>query len=172
MKFIKPQTQKIALGAGAIATALTLGAAPASAATLIYDFDVAIDSGRLTGETYSGSFEFDNALLAGMGEEFLALDAFSLTFDGLEYTEEDDELGEAFFFDGEFLGLGFNTDAFSLIPGFEDTSDAFFAYDIAGAGNITYTERTLDPAKTPEPAGLLALGLMGVAIAHRRRRSA
>ncbi len=171
MNLLSPLATKTAILTGAVASAIALSSTSAVAATLTYDFDVAIDSGDLFGETFSGSFSFDDLSVTGSDEEFIAVDSLSFDYLGVEYTEADG-FAEAVFFDGDFLGLEFAAADFSFIPGLFDLSEAFFAYDgdeIGGAGDIDYTLRTGDPVKTPEPAGLLAIAMIGGAMACRAR---
>ncbi len=127
---------------------------PVHAASISYDVEVIIDSGSLTGETYTGFFTFDDSRLTGIGEEFLSVSQISFDFNGVNYTETDDFFGpEVLFFDGDFLGLSFSTDAeFSFIPGFFDLEESFFSYNISGevdgAGDINYN-------LVPEPLTIL-----------------
>ena len=153
-------------------------ALPATAANITYDFTVTPDFGPLLGESYAGSFTFNDTNLIGFGEEFITVDSFSFSFLGVDYTEADGaaEEPEATFFDGSFLGLGFSEDDFSFIAGFLDLSEAFFAYDLAagsGTGDIIYTQ-VPDQKSVPEPASVLALLAIGAAGATsaRRRQSA
>ncbi|MDJ0598374.1 MAG: PEP-CTERM sorting domain-containing protein [Crocosphaera sp.] len=137
---------------------------PVHAASITYNFEVSIDSGSLAGETYTGSFIFDDSGLTGIGDEFLSVSRISFDFDGVNYTETDDSFGpEVLFFDGDFLGLSFSTDAeFSLIPGFFELEEALFSYNLPGqvdgAGDVNYN-------LVPEPLTILgtvtALGLGG-----------
>ncbi len=124
---------------------------PVNAASVIYNFEVSIDSGFLASETYSGTFSFDDSGLIGIGEEFLSVSDLTFNFNGTEYNEADG-VPEVAFFDGDFLGLSFSIDAkFSLIPGFFDISEAEFFYEKlegAGAGDITYNA-------IPEPLTIL-----------------
>ncbi|NET45290.1 hypothetical protein [Okeania sp. SIO2B3] len=165
----------------ATSTVLTLSvinANPVNAASITYDFEVTIDSGVLFGGTYSGSFEFDDSAVTGMGEEFLSVSDISFDFLGVNYTETDGLFDpEAVFFDGDFLGLSFSTDEFFFVEGFFDSSDAFFAYDIGagtGAGDITYTLRPDTPVSTPEPTAvfsLLALSAAGCSGVLKNRKT-
>lgn len=140
---------------------------PVNAASIIYDFEVNIDSGSLVGETYSGFFEFDDFGLTGTGQEFLPVSGISFNFLGVNYTETDG-FPEAIFFDGDFLGLNFETDVeFSFLEGFFDLGEAFFTYDLpgegAGAGNIAYSLRQETPTSVPEPTAVFSLLALGVA---------
>ena len=128
------------LAAGFSAVTVMMIASPAGAANITYDFTVNPTFGPLLGESYSGSFTFDDANLIGFGEEFISVDSFSFSFLGVDYTEADGAPNEpeVAFFDGSFLGLGFNEDDFSFVPGFFDLSEAFFTYDLAsGSGDGT-----------------------------------
>ncbi|NEP89471.1 MAG: PEP-CTERM sorting domain-containing protein [Okeania sp. SIO2C2] len=166
-----------------VATSVVLGLAvintnPVNAASIIYDFEVSIDSGVLDGETYSGFFEFDDSALTGIGEEFLSVSELSFDFLDVNYTETDG-FPKVVFLDGDFLGLNFETDAeFSFIADFFDLSEAFFAYNIpgqgAGAGDIAYNLRPDIPVSTPEPTAvfsLLALGTAGCSGVLKNRKT-
>ncbi|MDJ0662459.1 MAG: PEP-CTERM sorting domain-containing protein [Crocosphaera sp.] len=144
-----------------------INANPVNAALINYDIEVTIDSGFLAGETYFGSFQFEDSGLIGIDEEFLSVSAISFNFNGTNYTETDG-FPEVVFFDGEFLGLSFSTDAkFSFIPGFFDLSEAYFTYDIPGemngVGDINYS-------LVPEPLTILgAMTALGLGSAFKRK---
>ena len=173
----KLQIQSV-LTTGFSAVTVMAIAFPASAANITYDFTVTPDVGPLLGESYSGSFTFDDSALIGFDAEFITVDSLSFSFLGVDYTEADGALGEpeVAFFDGSFLGLEFSEDGFSFVPGFFDLSEAFFTYDLAsgsGAGDIIYTQIP-DQKSVPEPASVLALLAIGAAGATSalRRQSA
>ena len=144
------------------------------AATMSYDFQVDIDSGTLSGDSFSGSFSFDNVGLTNIGEEFLPLDSIEFNFEGTDYTDVSVPLSEAVFFDGEFLGLGYSPDdSFAFVPGFFAIDEAYFTYDIvdigAGAGDVTYT--VPDSTTTPESSsifGLISLGILGLSVIRKQ----
>ena len=148
-----------------------------NAASITYDFEVNNLDGSLAGETYFGFFEFNDSTLTGIGNEFLSVSELSFDFLGVNYSETDG-FPEVVFFDGDFLGLIFGTDAeFSFVEGFVDSSDAFFTYDIpgqeGGSGDITYTVRPYTPVSTPEPTAvfsLLALGAAGCSGVLKKRK--
>lgn len=157
--------------------ALLLAALPAAqAATQNYIFSGTLDSGIFSGQSYSGNFSFDDAALTGLDAEWLSVGNLSFSFLGNTFTLSDAAApAEVGYFNGTFLGLSYSVESsepkFSFIAGYEDTSDAFLAYDTAvlgdsGAGSVIY-------AAVPEPesyAMLLAgLGLMGV-VARRRAK--
>ncbi|GGA29472.1 hypothetical protein [Okeania sp. KiyG1] len=154
-----------------------INANPVNAASIIYDFEVNNLDGSLAGETYSGFFEFDDSALTGIGEEFLYVSELSFDFLDVNYTEADG-FPEVVFFDGDFLGLNFETDAeFSFLEGLSDPSDALFSYDIPGQeggfGDITYTLRQESPVSTPEPTAvfsLLALSAAGCSGVLKKRK--
>ncbi len=158
--------------------ALLLAALPAAhAANQNYSFNGALDSGALIGQTFSGSFSFDDAALSSSGTEWLSVSSLSMNFAGSNFTQANAAAGSAVevaYLDGSFLGLSYSVDSsfpkFSVIPGYDHVSQAFVAYDTAavggsGTGNINF-------APVPEPesyAMLLAgLGLMGM-VARRRK---
>ena len=144
---------------------------PTQAATITYDLQVSIDSGPLLNETYFGSFSFDDLTLTGVGDEFLPVTNLEFNFLGTDYTEADDAFGaEVEFFDGDFLGLSFSTDAtFSFVPGFFALDEAFFTYDLVqgvGTGDIAYSLRPSQPPQsTPEPNSIMSLLGLGTLVA-------
>lgn len=155
-----------------LATAVVL---PAQAAIQNWNFSGTLESGAYAGAVFSGNARFDDAVLTGIGEEWIALDAINLTLLGQSYsTIEAAAVPEAAFVDGAFVGLGYVVEAgdpkFALIAGFASLADAYFAYDtstgLSGTGSLSFA-----PA-VPEPEGwaLMLAGLIGVAGAARRAR--
>ncbi|MDP2025596.1 PEP-CTERM sorting domain-containing protein [Sulfuriferula sp.] len=149
--------------------------APAQAAVQNYTFSGSIDAGSLLGESYAGSFSFDDAALSGAGAEWLAVDSLSMNFMGSNFTQDDavaPSIAEVGYYDGAFLGLSFSVDIagepFSFVTGSDDTSDAFFATD-SSSGSLTYA------AAVPEPKDwmlmLAGIGLVGVMVERAKRRS-
>ena len=149
--------------------------APAQAAVQTYTFSGAIDAGPLLGETYAGSFSFDDAALTGTGAEWLAVDSLAMNFMGSSFTQADVAFGAAVevgYYDGAFLGLSYSVDSatypFSFVTGSVDASDAFFATD-SSSGSLTYA------AAVPEPRDwmlmLAGIGLVGVMVERAKRRS-
>jgi hypothetical protein len=156
------------------ALGLMVAAPAAQAAIQSWSFSGTVDSGSLLGETYSGSFSFDDAALTGMDAEWLSVANLSMTFNGSAYTQADVTAGAAVevgYQDGVFLGLAYYSvdsaaNAFTFVAGNFDTSDAFFAYD-NGAGNVIY-------ASVPEPKDwmllLAGIGLVGMMVERAKRR--
>ena len=150
-------------------TITTLLAAPSVWATPIFvEFLGVAETGSRTGSTtYSGAFSFDDAPLVGVGDEFLTVDSFSMTWTDSSTFNEVYELADVFveavFFDGLFLGLAGGSLAapvvdFQFIPGFFDINGAFFAYGTDGTGDLPY-ERVGTGVPAPATAPLLLLGL-------------
>lgn len=149
--------------------------APAQAAVQTYTFSGVIDAGSLLGETYAGSFSFDNASLTSAGAEWLAVDSLAMNFMGNSFTQADavaPSIAEVGYYNGAFLGLSFSADTagepFSFVTGSFDTSDAFFATD-SSSGSLTYA------AAVPEPRDwmlmLAGIGLVGVMVGRAKRHS-
>lgn len=166
----------LTLAAGTFLGATLLSTTPATAAILTYDFTVTPDSEPLFGESYAGSFSFDDGAISGFGEEYIALDNFEFSFLGEEFGLDDGlSLAEAAFFDGDFLGLSFVAEEFSFIPGFFDLSESYLAYEIesgVGAADIAYDRRDADATPVPEPVSstvLLLVGLTGMALRRSRQ---
>ncbi|AFY28283.1 hypothetical protein [Cyanobium gracile] len=146
-----------------VTTGLALGMAvvqpaPIKAAVVDYTFDILIDSGPLTPNSYSGTFSYNS--------QTFGLTDFSFLFQGTQYDEGDDPNASVIFDNGVFLGLEYSVDtlpAFSFVPGFFDVSEAFFAYDLdaigsqGGAGSLAFT-RVVTPDTSAVPGPLPLLG--------------
>jgi len=148
-----------------------LGASAATAATVTGTFTVEnLDPTLTIDAVYSGSYSYDDASLTGSDEEAVEVLSFSFDFEGMNYNNSnkaDGTLIEAIFFDGEFLGINAEFENFDLLPGFFDTTDALFAYEIpdvgAGTGDIFYSS-------TPIPTPALLPGLVGMGVAALRKK--
>lgn len=99
---------------GAIASVIGVQVSPAWAEIQTYDFTVNVTQGALAGQTYSGSFRFDDSSLIGSGDETLTVEdglTVQMNFFGRDYTEIDDADYPAFpqlqFEDGEIHRLDF-----------------------------------------------------------------
>ena len=179
MQFLNSSIKQLALATGSIAVMAAIGVAPASAAIVSYNFDINVDSGLFTEQTFSGSLSFDDASLTGTGSESVEIESLSLDFFGTVYTEADLEVTpDVEFLDGELLGLSLSSEDFESLDGvfFEINQESFYyaisSSELEGNGSIDYTFVEDGPenvASTPEPASLLALGVVGLAIARRRR---
>lgn len=148
----------------------------ALAAPVTYDFSGIIDSGPYLDEPLSGTFTtVDAGSLTGMGDEYLALASFSLTFLGQTYSLADAHpTPVAHYADGAFLGLdllSLTLDPwYGFVSGFFALDEAYFAYQPsqgdAGYGTVTYRDVQ---ASVPEP-GTLALLMAGLGLAAWSRR--
>ncbi|OYW63769.1 MAG: hypothetical protein B7Z32_11890 [Hydrogenophilales bacterium 12-64-13] len=163
----------------AVALGLALAAPAAQAAIQTWTVAGTVDSGSLLGTSYSGSFSFDDSALVGAGSEYLPVASLDFVFEGVHFDAADAAAGsiaEVAFEAGVFLGLSYIVDAaahpFALIPGFADSSDAYFAYDavlpaLGGAGDAIY-------APVPEPKDwllmLAGLGIVGLMVERNKRR--
>lgn len=177
LKTVARQRHPLCL-AGAIAlTLVTLS--PAHATLQTYTLEGVLDSGHYLGARFSGSFSFDDVVLTGSGEEWLAVDTLSLGLLDAVYTLDDAEaLAEVAYRDGAFLGLSYSVSSsepmFSFVPGSLDASDAFIAYDTelgaSGAGSVTYTSGPI-----PEPKDwlmmLAGLGFVGLMVGRTKYRA-
>lgn len=76
-----------ALGVAAIATS------QAHASTVIYDFTVNVTQGSLAGQTFDGTFSYDDSTLSGTGVEELGVEQglkVCMNYAGRNYSETDD----------------------------------------------------------------------------------
>ncbi len=161
--------------------ALTLAGASLSAqADAVYRFSGTVDSGSRVGELVDG--EFTMADVAADFDGVLDLLDFSLHAFGQVYTLADaDAPAVAWFAAGQFLGIDFQdadgTEAalrpfVTLMAGFTDLSEAYFAYDSTGVGTEGFASLAFEPVQgVPEPTGaaLLLAGLLAAGAARRRR---
>lgn len=161
----------------ALAALMALSAS-AQAAIQSYTFSGQLESGYYFGQTFSGTFSFDDAGLTGSGTEYLdSLIALSLSLNGDTVGLNDADVpAEVGFGNGEFLGLSASFSGidpqFTLIPGSLDSSDAWVAYDttqgLSGTGNVLYTVSAPVPEADAYAYMLLGMGLLGL-LARRRK---
>lgn len=157
--------------------ALLLTSIPAAQAAIQnYSFNGALDSGHYIGQSFSGSFSFDDVGLNGSGNEWLAVSSLSMNLLSTTYTLADAAAqAEVAYFDGSFVGLSYSNlvgdPLFSLIAGSDHISQAFLAYDpsagLSGTGSVIFT-----PVPEPETYALLLLGLGLLGAVSRRRAKA
>lgn len=153
-----------------------LATTPAAADVIDFEFTVDITSGALVGETFAGSFSYEGADVAGIGDEFVELLSLEFGFQGFDFGLSD-AIAEAVFFDGEFLGLSYAVGfpapvSFSFVAGFFSVDEAFFAYEDPmgdGDGSIAYTEVSEPSMLLLLVIGLAAL-LSGVWLGSRPRQ--
>ena len=184
--------QKIAVTTATFAIGLIpLNATSAIALTL--GFNGTIDSGDLTGTTYTGTFSlaepqpnFTGTINVDNINIELNLNNFTSTFNqndaiyptlvefdngnllGIDYKVSNANLGE----------IEFN---FSLTPGFFDASDAVLFYDVidngtgnSGTGGSGKVKFTTTPEKIPEPTTILGSGIalgIGTLLKHQKSKN-
>jgi len=139
---------------------------PATAAIVNYQFTVSATSGPLDGQSFDGSFSFDDqdqppATIDGL----FPLVSFSFDFDGTAFALGDLDYGDAVFDSGSFIGLEAGNSTFSFLPAISPLPPAFLYESVQGPGdgNPSFTQ-------VPEPAGgLLAAAAFGAMLIGRRR---
>jgi len=167
---------QLTLTAASFAVVLSaISPTPAQAATVTYDFTINNLDGDLAGNSFSGSFTYDDALLTGSGSEYLGVSSLLFNLLGTDYTEADDPFAEVAFFEGTFLGLifavgnpGVDAISFAFVPGFFDASDAYFTYDFTGS---TGKFGTGDIQYQVVPTPVLLPGLIGLGLGALRKKA-
>jgi PEP-CTERM motif len=148
------------------------------AAVQTYNFDGVMDSGVYLGESFNGTFSFDDATIDNIGFDLASLLSFDMTFLSTNFSLTNVAgTPDVSFQDGSFLGLALNINSsipdvgFTFVPGYLDTSDAYIAYEsnlgFDGAGNVNYAIAA--PVPEPESYGMLLAGLGLIGLASRRK---
>lgn len=175
---------KLGIIATTIATVgLTLtDLAPANAAFIDLAINGIIESGDLTGATYTGTFSFPEPTNPNFSGE-IPLETLSITFvrppDSVTFTKLSAAPGTVplvEYSDGALLGLEFSVEGaelgmitfdFSFIPGFPPTPEGSLFYDVENGQGGTGTANIV-----PEPTTMLAsFGILGLIGYHKRRRN-
>ncbi|MBT3069124.1 PEP-CTERM sorting domain-containing protein [Rhodoferax sp. U11-2br] len=158
----------------ALVSAFLITLPAAQAAIQNYSFSGLIDSGAYIGQTFSGSFSFDDATLTNLSDEWIPVNQMTMSFLGNNYTlAEASGTVEVNYNYGTFLGLSYSagttTEGFTLITGYSNISEAYLAYDTqlgdSGAGSVIYA-----PVPEPETYALLLAGLALMSGIARRRK--
>lgn len=159
-----------------IVAALFSAVLPAQAAIQHYSFSGQVSSGFYAGESFSGSFSFDDATLSSVGSEYINLSSLSMSFLGTTFTEASflESLPDVAFDQGAFLGLAWSVNSitpeigFSFINGYNNASEAYFSYDtslgFSGEGSVVYA-----PVPEADTYAMLIAGLGLVGFAARRK---
>lgn len=165
----------------AVLIALLSSVLPAQAAIQSWQVAGQVDSGHYNGTAYQGQFSFDDAGLLAAGTELVNLSSLQFNFGSNLFNLNTPALADAtaVFQDGVFTGIEWSVDAtnpaigFSLVAGFSNTSDAFFAYDttlgFSGAGNLTYTLSAV-PEPTQSSLVFMGLGVIGYIVTRRQAK--
>lgn len=159
------------------------------AAIVNYDFSGTIDSGLLLGETYNGSFSYDNALLIGLGAQSLNLTSFIFNFLSSSYGLASATVTPtADFLNGAFLGISFTSLTTDIDPTFSFVASSgtglpddkpYLAYQtVSGdSGFGTLQNTNLTPAtQVPLPEWLFGwlaggLGLLSVVFSGKFQKA-
>ncbi|MBH8554526.1 PEP-CTERM sorting domain-containing protein [Nostocaceae cyanobacterium CENA357] len=159
--------KNLGIAAFAAISVVAVGANPAQAALLNYNFTVNATSGSNPGE-YFGSFQYDDSTLTNVGLETLGVEnglAVAFNYLGTNYTEADDTDFDSFpivsFNNGQVLGLSYFVADQFVIGSDVNTPDLggnrFYVIEqsvnATEVGTVSYT-------KVPEP-----LAITGTAIA-------
>jgi len=150
--------------------------APAAEAALVnYNFSGAIDSGVLAGETYSGSFAYDNATLTNSGAEFVDLSSLTFNFLSSAYNLSNaDFTPTADFLDGSFLGVSYLVSSidpsFALVSALgsglpEDV--VYFSYQTV-AGDSGFGSLNVAAVPVPAASWLFGSGLALLSLVRRK----
>lgn len=168
-----------AISSSSIVLTLAFSAVDSVQAVMLQSFSVDVTQGGLAGQTFEGSFQYDESLLIDSGQENLAVsDGLAVSFDflGTTFTEAND-LG---FTTGLFPNVSFTDSVFSGLSYLVETGDLFFTIDAGQEGPGlpgTLFSYEIGPiaAPTDTGSGILSLGdttkvpeptmLLGLAIA-------
>lgn len=80
-------------------TMMLINTAPSLAKPITYDFTVEVSQGSLAGNSYTGSFSYDDEQLSGVGKEEIGVTdglTVNMNFFGKDYTGADDKDHPAF----------------------------------------------------------------------------
>lgn len=157
----------------------------AQAASLVQPFEVFIDSGSLSGQTFAGTATYDSDELLGGATVVSAAEGLAVKFDfaGIAYDETDDLSFPSFptlnFSPGGTLqGLtysvsqgGVTFDLFGEAFQYEFSGSTASGETAFGQGTVTYGSTTTAPV--PEPLTLLgSVAAVGLGYAAKRRMAA
>lgn len=161
-------------GIAVSATALSLAAIdanPAQAATITYDFEVNLTSGRDAGSMGEGFFSYDDSILTGIGLETVGVnDVLSVQLEllGITYTKADTNNFGGFggpvvrFEDGNLLGLFWRFQGSVTAP--QVINNNYYVEEACctrfnNEGEVTYTLRS---TSIPESGTILSLSIFGL----------
>ncbi len=155
---------------------------PTQAASVTNQFSVDINQGSLSGQNFSGSFNYDDMLLTGNGLEVISpIQGLTVNFRFLEqtFTESDDFFFNGFpvaqFNNGRVVGLNYfvANDAldFRFSNQFSGEGGTFFAYNIGSAGNLTDSGTGTVTYSIPEPSTAYGLGILGLGLLLGKKKA-
>jgi hypothetical protein len=167
-------------GVGAVMSFMAAGAGESAAGIITYDFEATVTSGDLVGNTYSGSFAYDDETPPHATDppfEFVAVEDFQFTFEGKDFGLTDindfNDPGVRFQ-DSAFAGLG-GVDtgeggAFHLRPnghaGYQ--SLGIEGDTIFGGGSGIFSQGAVTYQQVPEPSQGLLLPVALFALACQK----
>ncbi|MBT9317380.1 hypothetical protein [Leptothoe spongobia] len=157
------------VGAYVLLTAITLEPSLAATFSLQVDLTEVFAGSLAVGDSFSGSFSFDETVLTGIGTEFLDVDSLEFGFLDETFTEASDPLGGLVGFENsQLLGLEFSVDPLQADSPSFGIFGTDFAYGEAGSftfpdglGTVSYAAvpTTTDVPEASVVMGLLAMGV-------------